>query len=191
LNRVMPRLDLFSLVVAENGALLYWPETRTERPLVNPPDPVFVARLRELGVAPPSVGRSIVATWQPNETKVLQAIRELGLELTITFNKGAVMVLPAGVNKASGLRAALAELRLSSLNCAAIGDAENDMAFLETAGLPVAVANAIPALKERVAWVTQGERGAGVTQLIDRMLETDLVDLDAATERETSSRFHI
>jgi HAD superfamily hydrolase (TIGR01484 family) len=38
LIRVMPQLDLFSLVVAENGALLYWPETQTERPLVNPPD---------------------------------------------------------------------------------------------------------------------------------------------------------
>jgi hypothetical protein len=28
-RRCPPRLDLFSLVVAENGALLYWPETRS------------------------------------------------------------------------------------------------------------------------------------------------------------------
>ena len=116
LRRVMPRLDLFDAVVAENGALLYTPATKQERVLAPSPDPAFVARLRELGVDPLSVGSSIVATWEPNETKVLRAIHELGLELTITFNKGAVMVLPAGVNKASGLKAALDHLRLSPLN---------------------------------------------------------------------------
>ena len=30
-------------------------------------------------------------------------IKEQGLELEIIFNKGAVMILPSGVNKASGL----------------------------------------------------------------------------------------
>ena len=100
---MMPRLDLFDTVVAENGALLYWPETREERSLAAAPDERFVARLEELGVAPLSVGRVIVATWEPNEAKVLQAVRELGLELNIIFNKGAVMVLPAGVNKAERL----------------------------------------------------------------------------------------
>ena len=55
--------------------------------------------LRELGVEPLSVGRSIVATWHPQETIVLEAINALGLDLQITFNKGAVMVLGAGVNK--------------------------------------------------------------------------------------------
>jgi hydroxymethylpyrimidine pyrophosphatase-like HAD family hydrolase len=184
LRRALPRLDLFDLVVAENGALLYRPETREERPLVEPPDPRFVARLRELGVDPLSVGCSIVATWEPNETKVLEAIRELGLELKITFNKGAVMVLPAGVTKASGLEAALDALDLSPLNCVAIGDAENDMAFLDVAGLSVAVANAIPALQERAAWVTEGARGAGVAELIDRLLATDLADLDPQVPRQ-------
>ena len=54
-------------------------------------------------VPPLAVGRSIVATWEPNQTTVLEAIRELGLELQIIFNKGAVMILPAGMNKAAGL----------------------------------------------------------------------------------------
>jgi HAD superfamily hydrolase (TIGR01484 family) len=33
LEHAMPRLDLFDVVVAENGALLYWPDTREERAL--------------------------------------------------------------------------------------------------------------------------------------------------------------
>jgi hydroxymethylpyrimidine pyrophosphatase-like HAD family hydrolase len=98
LQRVMPRLDLSDLVVAENGALLYRPETREEPPLAEPPPPRFAERLRELGVDPLSVGRVIVASWEPNEGRALQAIRELGLEQQIIFNKGAVMVLPPGIN---------------------------------------------------------------------------------------------
>jgi len=54
----------------------------------------------------------------------------LGLELQVVFNKGAVMVLPSGVSKATGLRAALAELDLSPRNVVGVGDAENDHAFL-------------------------------------------------------------
>ena len=49
-------------------------------------------------------GRCIVATWEPHERHVLETIRDLGLELQVIFNKGAVMVLPSGINKATGLR---------------------------------------------------------------------------------------
>src|ERR1700749_5118939 len=104
LKTVCPRLDLFTYVVAENGGLLYQPATGTETPLAQRPPDSFVAGLRARNVGPISVGRVIVATWEPHETAVLEIIRDLGLELQIIFNKGAVMVLPAGVNKATGLR---------------------------------------------------------------------------------------
>jgi HAD superfamily hydrolase (TIGR01484 family) len=179
LQRTMPRLDLFDLVVAENGALLYDPANREEHVLAAPPPPRFAERLRELGVEPLSVGRVIVASWEPNEDKVLTVIRDLGLELQITFNKGAVMVLPSGVNKASGLRAALERLELSPLNCVGVGDAENDLAFLDLCGLAVGVANALPSVKERASLVTAGNRGQGVAELVDGLLATDLSEIDA------------
>jgi hydroxymethylpyrimidine pyrophosphatase-like HAD family hydrolase len=94
-------LGEFDAIVAENGALLYLPSTAEERPLGASPPAEFIAALRRREVTPLSVGRSIVATWQPNETKVLDAIQELGLEWQIIFNKGAVMCLPPGVNKAT------------------------------------------------------------------------------------------
>lgn len=97
LQRAMPRLDLFDLVVAENGALLYDPANHEVQALGDAPPPAFVERLRELEVASLWVGRVIVATWEPNEGKVLSAIHDLGLNLQITFNKSAVMVLPVGV----------------------------------------------------------------------------------------------
>ena len=184
LLRVMPRIELFDLVVAENGALLYRPETREERQLAAPPPPEFAERLRQGGVSPLSVGRVIVASWEPNEGTVLATIRQMGLELQIIFNKGAVMVLPAGVNKESGLRAALEELGVSPHNVVAVGDAENDFAFLDLCGLPVAVANALPRLKDAAALVTEGARGAGVIELIERWLRNDLADVDETNPRQ-------
>ncbi len=181
LQTVFSRLDLFARIVAENGALIYRPESREERLLDEAPPQSFVDKLIERGVGPISVGRVIVATWEPHENTVLQTIRDCGLELQVIFNKGAVMVLPAGVNKATGLRAALAELNLSPHNAVGVGDAENDHAFLSICECAVAVANALPAVKEKADIVTFADHGAGVVQLIDEMLADDL------TSRESGS----
>jgi len=118
----------------------------------------------------PQAGRVIIATWSPHETTVLATIRDLGLELQVIFNKGAVMVLPSGVNKATGLAAALTTLGIPAENVVAVGDAENDHALLAAVGLGVAVANAIPSLKEHAALVTRGDHGDGVIELIELLL---------------------
>lgn len=180
---VFPRLDLFDRVVAENGALLYQPTTKEERPLGEPPPNEFIDRLRRAGVTPLSSGRVITATWEPNETEVLEVIRELGLELQIIFNKGAVMVLPAGINKASGLSAALGELALSAHNVVGIGDAENDHAFLRVCECSIAVANALPALKRSADAVTERDHGAGVIELIEKLIADDLHEFEPALSR--------
>ncbi|HKX32900.1 MAG TPA: HAD family hydrolase [Blastocatellia bacterium] len=174
LMQVFPRLDLFDRVVAENGALLYHPEKREERVLAERPPEKFAEELSRRGVGPLGIGRVIIGTWHPHENAVLEAIRDLGLELQVTFNKGAVMILPSGINKATGLSAALGELGLSPHNVAAVGDAENDHALLTLCECAVAVANALPALKESADWVTERDHGAGVRQLIESLIETDL-----------------
>jgi hydroxymethylpyrimidine pyrophosphatase-like HAD family hydrolase len=170
----VPHLDVFDRVVAENGGVLYRPATGEQVALAEPPPEAFVQALEAEGVTPLLIGTTIVATWQPHETTVLETIRDLGLELQVIFNKGAVMVLPSGVNKASGLDAALAELELSPHNAVGIGDAENDHAFLSRCECAVAVANALPALRDRCDWVTQSDYGAGVVELIDALLADDL-----------------
>ena len=183
LIEVFPSLNLFEWVVAENGALLYRPATREEKPLAPPPSEEFVALLRARGVDPLSTGRVIVAGWEPHETTILQAIRDLGLEMQVIFNKGAVMVLPSGINKATGLAAALHELGLSCHNTVAVGDAENDHALLSSCEAGVAVSNALPTLKEHADWVTTGSHGAGVKELIDRLVGNDLAELDPQLSR--------
>jgi HAD superfamily hydrolase (TIGR01484 family) len=182
LQAVFPRLDLCSRVVAENGAVVHVPGERRTSALAPAPDPRFLDALRERGV-PFAAGEVIVATEEPHDQAVLAAIRDLGLDLHIVFNKGAVMVLPAGVSKATGLDAALAELGLSARGTVGVGDAENDHAFLERCELAVAVANALPAVRERADLVTEGDHGAGVVELVDRLLRDDLAEITAGLER--------
>jgi HAD superfamily hydrolase (TIGR01484 family) len=171
---IFPELDLFDRVVAENGALLYRPATREQRLLAEPPPRQFVDELTRRGGARVAVGRVIVATRSPHETTAIEVIRDLGLELQVIFNKGAVMILPSSVNKATGLKTALQELGLSRHNVVGVGDAENDHAFLSQCECSVAVENALEALKEQTDWVTAGADGDGTVELIRSLIATDL-----------------
>ncbi|MEO8701631.1 MAG: HAD-IIB family hydrolase [Kofleriaceae bacterium] len=175
--------ELFDRIVAENGALVYEPTTKEIRLTCPPSSPAFVEALQARGVEPVAVGRAIVATWEPHQDAVLATIHDLGLELQVIFNKGAVMVLPSGVNKATGLLAALQELGLSVHNVVGIGDAENDHALLAACECGVAVANALPALAKRADHVTSRDHGGGVAELIDRLLVDDLGSIELARHR--------
>jgi hydroxymethylpyrimidine pyrophosphatase-like HAD family hydrolase/energy-coupling factor transporter ATP-binding protein EcfA2 len=177
LVRVFPSLALFDRVVAENGGVIYDPAQQQTEPLAPPPSGDFVRELQRLDVHPLSIGHVIVATWQPHEDTVLRVIRDLNLELQVIFNKGAVMVLPSGINKATGLRKAADRLKLSLHNIVSVGDAENDHAFLAASGCGVAVANALESIKVRADLVTAADHGAGVVELIDRLIATDLAEL--------------
>lgn len=186
LRRVFEREDLFDVIVAENGALLFWPSKREERLLGEAPPQPLVAALKTANVTPLSVGRGIVATWEPNHTAALEAIKALGLEWQVIFNKGAVMVLPPGVNKGTGLAAALTAMRLSPHNVLGVGDAENDHAFLSLCECACAVANALPFVKERADYVSERDHGAGVVDVVTRVLEDEFEVL-----LETSGRHRI
>jgi hydroxymethylpyrimidine pyrophosphatase-like HAD family hydrolase len=174
LMSVHPDLAVFERVVAENGALLYRPATKEKTRLAEPPPAALLAALRKRGVAPLSTGEVIIATREPHETTVLDAIRELGLELQVIFNKGAVMILPAGVNKATGLTAALQELKISPHNVVGVGDAENDHSFLKLCERSAAVAGALPAIRDIADLVLDGDAGVGVRELAAALVADDL-----------------
>ncbi|GAA3100574.1 HAD-IIB family hydrolase [Nonomuraea salmonea] len=122
----------------------------------------------------------LVATREPHDVQVLEAIRELGLELQVIYNKGAVMVLPPGVNKASGLCAALDRLGLSRHSVVAVGDGENDHAFLRAAECGAAVADALPALRDACDLPLDGPAGRGVAELAEKLMAGELDELELA-----------
>ena len=169
---VFPHAGLCDLVVAENGALLYAPAAQSVRSLAPPPPQELVRELRRRGVGH-ARGRTVIATDQSQAAEVEAAAHALGLSVELALNKGALMVLPPGVDKRSGLLAALEELRLPAEEVVGVGDAENDVPLLQLCGCAVAVANALPAVKEAAGVVTAGARGEGVRELIDSLLRRE------------------
>lgn len=174
LRQIFPQVSLFERVVAENGAILFRPQTGEMKLLAEPPPQVFIDALHQRGVSPFSSGSVVVASERPEDAKILAAIRDLGLELQVIYNKGAVMVLPSGINKGTGLLVALSEMCISHHNAVAIGDAENDHALLKTCECGIAVSNAIQTLRERADLTTNAPDGKGVEEVIDRLLLDDL-----------------
>lgn len=184
LQSAFPHLELFDLVVAENGALLFWPAEDRVQVLAEPPPPALCEALKQRGVTPLSCGKVIIGTWRPHEVMLLEVISSLGLEHHIIFNKNAVMILPSGVNKATGLAAALAEMKIAADSVVGVGDAENDHAFLDSCAVAVAVDNALSSLKEHCDLVLTKDHGDGVIELIDRMLADDLANLGPRRPRK-------
>ncbi len=173
LQKVCPFTKLFDCIVAENGALLVWPATGKKALLTQPPPANFVERLRARGVSPLTFGEAIVATQEQNKGVVLEIIEELGLKLKVILNKGALMVLPTNADKATGLTAAAEAMGITLADIVGVGDAENDQVFLSVCGYSAAVGNALDFLKKQAHYVTKATHGAGVEELIDKLLSAE------------------
>lgn len=173
---------VFDLVVAENGAVLYRPESGAVEQLAAPAPPALIEALTRENV-PLSVGHSIVATVEPYGPQMLGAIRALGLPWHVIPNKEALMALPIEVSKASGLLHALRALSIEASRTVGVGDAENDQALLQACGLAVAVHNALPTVKHIADVVTAGESGAGVVELIEGLLAGKFDGIERSTPR--------
>jgi hydroxymethylpyrimidine pyrophosphatase-like HAD family hydrolase len=189
LEAVFTELVLFDRVVGENGAVIFNPADRSLRALAPPPPEMLLERLRKANV-PFQTGHAIVALWEPHAAEAFSAIAELGLEYWVSFNKGAVMLLPSGHTKATGLEAALSDLGLSPLNAVAIGDAENDHSMLAACELGVAVGNAVPALHLSADVSLAADHGAGVEEVAYALIRDDLSGWDADSDRRLTLGLH-
>lgn len=177
LRAVFDEFGLFARVVVENGAIVHDPSSGQDRMLAASIPPALVAELRRLRVEPLVVGRVVCSTAVENEPAVRRAVTALGLQLSLVPNRDSIMALPLGVDKGSGLLAALAELGEAPGGTVAVGDGENDVALIDAAAVGVAVDNAVPQLKRHADVVLSAPAGAGVSQLCTSLVRHDLADL--------------
>ncbi|HJT16183.1 MAG TPA: HAD hydrolase family protein, partial [Thermoanaerobaculia bacterium] len=185
LRSVFPQMDIFDCIVAENGGVLFWPESRSLDALAPPPSPMLLDALHERGIEPLSAGSVVVATRHPNEHAVLDVIHGLALELQIVFNQNEVMVLPPGVSKGTGLQSALRKLNLSEHEVVSVGNAANDHSFLTISECSVAVADAAPSIRDAVTFTTRSPNGDGVIELIEELIDNDLASRTPMRSDET------
>lgn len=169
LQSVFSELSVFDALIIENGAVIFDPIKSQEEPLCPAPPPEFLASLSQRMV-PFSLGRRVLATRRPYDKPLQQLIDALGVNLAVTLNRESVMVLPHGIDKASGLRVVLQRMNINLSQTIGIGDAENDIAFLRICGFSGAVANAIDAVKREVDYIARGIEGSGVSEIINRVI---------------------
>lgn len=174
---VIPELgpfdELCEAIVAENGATIYYPRIdRVETPfgkLAN--EVVQNLKLLNIGV---EFGEAIAATWTPHDRAVLDSIAKTGYAATLEYNKGAVMILPPGATKGSGLKHALEKLGYSTRNVLACGDAENDRSMFEQADLFVAVSNATPNIRNLADLVLEKKGGEGCRDMLASLVQNKI-----------------
>lgn len=174
LLEIFPEARIFDYVVAENGAVMYCPATRQSAILAPAPPEILVQELQRRRIAPMSVGSSSITTLRSNQEQVCAALRKLGLEFQAVINDGVLSILPAGVDKAYGVQAALKELGVSPHNLVAIGDGENDVALFTLAEHAAAVRNAEPALKRAADRTTRSAWCDGFLEFAHELIATDL-----------------
>ncbi len=111
-------------------------------------------------------GEVLLAVDGEHAATVVEVIGQLGLDCQIVWNRAAMMVLPAGVTKGAGLAAVLTEMNLSAHNTIAVGDAENNLSLFAIAEVGVAVADAIPSVRQHADLVLDEPDGDGVVDLL-------------------------
>lgn len=159
LRRVAGDLHFVDGVIAENGAVLHFPESDHTTTLAPPVPPAFVEELTRRGLVF-TASQTLVDAASADAPALLEAIRALELPLVLVFNRSRVMAMAQGVSKGTGLHAALDTLRISARNTMAIGDAENDHELLRLAEVGAAVPWGSAALRA-LADVTLPGDGAG------------------------------
>nr|QNO50530.1 phosphoglycolate phosphatase [Methanosarcinales archaeon ANME-2c ERB4] len=153
-------------IIAENGAVIYDP--------VNGAKILLGEGLEELKSAFADVDfveveEVIVATTRPYLKDVKEIIETNGLSVDIELNRDDVMIMPKGIDKGSGIVKAAEIYRIDRKNLAGIGDAENDLKMFGVAGVKVAVANAVDALKDEADIVCSEPYGDGVKEFVQSL----------------------
>jgi hydroxymethylpyrimidine pyrophosphatase-like HAD family hydrolase len=168
LRRVAGKLHFVDGVVAENGALVHFPDGGLTTTFAPPVAPAFLARLQEEAI-PFQAGQCLIEADASAAPRMLDLIRELELPIVLVFNRSRVMAMTQGTSKATGLRAALEALRKSPRNAVAVGDAENDHELLRFAEVGAAVEWGSPSLRAAADIVIEGNGPDAVADFIRRV----------------------
>ena len=182
LRKIAGDLHFVDGIVAENGAVVHFPDSDHTTTLAPPVPETFLSELGRRGVAARS-GQCLVDAAADDAPRILDVIHRLELPLTLVFNRSRLMTLPQAVSKGTGLQAALSMLRASARNTLAIGDAENDHELLRLAEVGVAVEWGSAALKDAADVVLAGDGPAAVGDYVRQLAASSRLPVPARARR--------
>jgi len=183
LRRVAGDLHFVDGVVAENGAIVHFPDSDHTTELAPRIPESFIAELHRRGI-PFRAGTCLVDAAASDAVRLLGTIQGMELPLALAFNRGRVMTVPQAVSKATGLHTALDMLRLSAHNTVAIGDAENDHELLRLAEVGVAVEWGSASLRATSDDVVRGQGPSAVAEYLQELERTVRLPVPARARRQ-------
>lgn len=125
----------------------------------------MLSRLRSLGV-PYDAGDVVVSVHRNYEREVDQTLASRP-QMHVVKNVDSLMILPAGVSKATGIEWLMGVYSLTPRQMACIGDAENDLEMRSLCTLMGAVCNALPAVKRESDYVCKHDFGFGLKEFLE------------------------
>ena len=158
--------DRFSGIVWENGAVLHHTKTDEVYLPFGHLDRRLVKALGSAGV-PLEQGQAIVSTSEVYDETVWQVLSDSGVDAVVTHDREMTRILPPGAAKGAGLERLLGLCGLSPRNLVSFGDGEGDLSLLLVGEMSVAVADAVPSLKEIADLVTSQPGPAGVLEALE------------------------
>jgi hydroxymethylpyrimidine pyrophosphatase-like HAD family hydrolase len=182
LRRIAGSLQFVDGVVAENGALVHFPDGGLTTTLAPPIPAGFVTRLQQEGIVF-QAGQCLIDADASAAPRMLSVIRELELPIVLLFNRSRVMAMAQGISKATGLRAALEAIRKSPRNAVAVGDAENDHELLRFAEVGAAVEWGSRSLRAAADMVLGGAGPDAVADFVRRLAATGRLPTVARARR--------
>ncbi|MBD3309608.1 glycosyltransferase [Candidatus Woesearchaeota archaeon] len=170
-KRLCTEFDVWDCVIAENGAVIYFPKTR--KTITTNTSYMKKAKkiIRDMDLPGASIGKIIASVPVKYEQKVKEKLQDLADHLSFFRNVDELMVLPHGTDKGMGVRLALKHLNIDIDKTFVIGDAENDMEMFLNPGFKVAVANADRSIKKLSNYITKGPSTKGVREIIRKIQE--------------------
>jgi hydroxymethylpyrimidine pyrophosphatase-like HAD family hydrolase len=165
--------NVFSFLVAENGAISYFSDSKEKNVLGRDWTEKARKAFRNSDI-PLHFAEIMFATRIDYAPQISELLSKTGLDAKLVPNKDSLMILPPDVDKGTGVASTVQHFgstRKLFLTC--FGDGENDLALFAPADLRVAVSNAVDALKKIADIVTENPGGYGVAEYLD---ETFLIE---------------
>ncbi|MEM2924881.1 MAG: phosphoglycolate phosphatase [Methanocellales archaeon] len=110
-----------------------------------------------------------------NKAREILRNSELSSDVELVDSGFAIHIKSKGVNKGLGLKKILETTGLKPSEIAAFGDSENDIEVFRLAGYSIAVANAVPQLKEIASYIAKHEYGEGFIEGVEHLKEMGFI----------------
>ena len=165
-------LGLSGPIVAENGGLVYHRDEKGRDVVERLTDRrMALAAFRRLRAAGLPVRRLFTDRWRESEValeptvSVAEVRKVLGKGTVDVESTGfALHLMEKGGGKLPALVHALRYIGLTPVDCAVLGDGDNDVAMLRAAGFGVSFASGSPRARRAAQYVTKAEFAAGFVE---------------------------